>query len=468
MIRFFNNGDLLVAADCGLRWSAGVDAVYRFPRGNFTAPVWKTIVNPVGNNSDLVDGNYQSQVGSVHGFTRLNSISIDPSTQDIYAAGTGNGDTGFEPYYDPFVFKYTQNGTQLWNRNISQTGPFGTFDIEQSLGHSYISDSLAEGVHAGPTGKVFVSLWADGGATILQQHPWTAGTVTNLDGDSFASFSGRTQASVTGLLNPDGVSGWVRGNRLKPFGQDSGTKRYENVLYDLKSVAASANKSYLVGTAKNVLFINNWETTSAAGFTRLGFIAGFRYDAGGTTREFATHLLGVTELRRVASTGNGRRFATVGYSFATNATTTPGVFQPAKDASDDGFIVVFEEPLTFANWIATFPELPLADRDPEDDPDRDGLNNIGEYGLLDGDASGPGGPMLPTPALAGGNLSYSYRPSPVASNVTLQPQHSSNLSGWTHTQNGVSGATVVSVNGTITVSLPAPNANFVRLRISTP
>jgi hypothetical protein len=477
MLRFFNNGDLLVAADCGLRWSAGVDAIYRFPRGNFTAQTWKTIVNPVGNNSDLVDGTYQSQVGSVHGFTRLNSISIDPASQDIYAAGTGNGDTGFEPWYDPFVFKYTQNGTQLWGgRNISaRPATMARFDAHRTdpwhTRRVLISDSLAEGVHVGPTGNVFAALWCDGGATILANHPWTTGTVTNQDGDSFSGFSGRTQASVTGILNADGVSGWVRGNRLKPYGSDSTTKRYENVLYDLKSVAgATATKAYLVGTAKNVLHIDNaaWGNTTAAGFTRLGFIAGFRYDAGVTTREFATHLVGVTELRRIASWGNGRRFATVGYSFATNATTTPGVFQPAKDGSDDGFIAVFEESLSFANWIATFPELPLADSDPGDDPDQDGLNNIGEYGLLDGDASRSGGPVLPSPTLIAGNLTYPYRPSPTASNVTVQPQHSGNLTGWTNTQHGVGGASVTSANGTVTVSVPAANATFVRLRISTP
>jgi len=469
MIRFFANGDLLVAADCGLRWSAGVDALYRFPRGNFTAPVWKTVVNPVGNNSDLVDGVYAS---AVSGFTRLNSIAIDPATQEVYAAGTGNGDTGFEPWYDPFIFKYTQNGTQLWGgRNISQTGNYGVYDIEQSLGHSYISDSLAEGIHVGPTGNVFTALWCDGGATILQKHPWTTGTVTNQDGDSFSGFSGRTQASVTGIMNADGVSGWVRSNRLKPYGPDSTTKRYENVLYDLKSVAGgNTTKAYLVGTAKNVLHIDNatWGNTTSAGFTRLGFIAGFRYDSGATAREFATHLLGVTELRRIASTGNGRRFATVGYSFASNATVTPGVFQPSYAGADDGFVVVFEEPLTYPHWIATFPEIPAADRDPDDDPDRDGLTNLGEFAIRDGDAATPGHGRLPDPTLSNGSLTYSYSPNPAALQVTIQPQHSGNLTSWTATQHGVGGASVVSANGTVTVTLPPGPLGFGRLSISTP
>ncbi len=351
LIRRFANGDLLVAADCGLRWSAGVDAIYRFRRDDFSAPVWKRVVNPEGNNSDLIDGSYTS---NVCGFTRINGIAIVPGSEEIYVSGTGNGDTGFEPYYDPFVFKYDSAGNPLWPRSgVTGGGASGTFDRLQGDVRPNQADALGEGIAAASDGRAFVAMWTDGGNTWLGQHPWDFGAVTNQDGDTFSSFNGRAQVSVSGILNGDGVSGWARSNRLKPYGYDAETKRYTNVFYDIAPVlGGTGTKAYLAGSSHNALSIAAWDDSTAAGYTRLGVIAGFDYAAGGTTREFVTHLRDVSELRRIAGTWGGRRFAAVGYSFGDNA-PVPSGFQTARAGGDDGYIVVFEEPVAPAAPTAT-------------------------------------------------------------------------------------------------------------------
>ena len=105
----------------------------------------------------------------------------------------------------------------------------------------------------------------------------------------------------------------------------------------------------------------------------------------------------------------------------------------------------------YATWIADFPSIPLADRDPEDDPDNDGSSNAAEFALGDTPNNGSNNPkvysivadssadgdflkeMLMTIAVRSGTPAFTGSPSPSATQdgITYKVQGSNALSSFT-------------------------------------
>ena len=113
-------------------------------------------------------------------------------------------------------------------------------------------------------------------------------------------------------------------------------------------------------------------------------------------------------------------------------------------------------------WAEGF-GIPADQRDEEDDPEHDGLNNLIEF-ALDLDPSAPS--TLPTPVLVSGQLEYEYQLRPQAcDHIATTPESSSDLSAWS----AVPAENVTELGGKrFRVSLPTSSDHrYLRLRVET-
>jgi autotransporter-associated beta strand protein len=144
-----------------------------------------------------------------------------------------------------------------------------------------------------------------------------------------------------------------------------------------------------------------------------------------------------------------------------DATTNPGVITGTGKIQVSGVVVS-----PYAAWIAGYPSIPLADRDPGDDPDKDGSTNAVEFALGGTPNNGSSNPkvymlvadssdvgtqneLLMTIAVRSGTPAFTGSPSPSATQdgVTYKVQGSLALNSFT--------TIAIPVN---VVAPPAPNA----------
>lgn len=119
----------------------------------------------------------------------------------------------------------------------------------------------------------------------------------------------------------------------------------------------------------------------------------------------------------------------------------------------------------FLDWInATWPSL--SDKTPTGDPDGDGIENLLEYILKDGDPSTSGTAILPTLDATGSNFVFTfYRRNASSADTTQTFQYGSDLSGWTPlTIPGGTGVVVTDQGGGIDkVDVTVPKGANVKL-----
>ena len=112
--------------------------------------------------------------------------------------------------------------------------------------------------------------------------------------------------------------------------------------------------------------------------------------------------------------------------------------------------------------------VPAADRDPDKDPDSDGLDNIVEWILAGNDPLSGASPALPRPGYdaGAGALTLTWLPryaSAVYAPVTCQ--QSGNLTDWTDVP---AAQITTSADGTVTARVPATTRTFLRLHVVVP
>jgi autotransporter-associated beta strand protein len=116
---------------------------------------------------------------------------------------------------------------------------------------------------------------------------------------------------------------------------------------------------------------------------------------------------------------------------------SPGTYNSANSGgfiTGTGSLVVINGPAPtdpLLAWIdATWPTL--EDKSPNGDPDNDGIENLLEYVLMDGDPSSSNPGILPTISASGENLIFTFLRRSAATEVTQTFQYGSDLSGWTN------------------------------------
>lgn len=328
-VKFFQNGDLCVLADGGLVYSAGRDYLYRFSPDDFSQPIWVSEINSVGNNATALTND--------HGDMRSHDLEISPTDESIYVVGYASGDTGHEPYKDPYAFKFSPvDGTQLWSRPTSGTaGPYGMWDMKQTaVNPGYISDSTGRAAAVSDSGDPFFAAFTDGGASILvRTDPWTlSGGIDRIDGDGFWGFGGADSATVVGLA-PQSGGDWIRAHGLRPHTGGSAKNRVQGLA------EWTGTHVYAVGWGPSVPNVNAWPGNTSGNSLIMKLDLAF----SGTTREFVSHIPGLNEFEEITTDGKGR-YVAVGF-----ATSTPGYLENAVQSTHagdyDGYILVFRDPL---------------------------------------------------------------------------------------------------------------------------
>lgn len=315
-IDVFPNGDLCVNHDNNGNWSDFVSRI----RPDLSGFVWKRT--------------FDVWCGSA----RTNAMAVSPQGDLVYVGGYGMGNTGLEPYKDPYLFSFNgSDGSQNWKRGTN-TKDFGVFNFPQAaIGKNrLISDSQVNALATDSLGNALMIGYSDGGATVFQFDPWyggynnTTGTPVPTgisDGDSFAGFGGATSASTIGLMNKNGE--WVRMHAIKPYNT-------WNRWYGL--TRGYNNSVFYAGRTSGIPDVNAWES----GGTN-GVLMKVVYDpVKGTQRKFVTHPAGVDAMNKVARDRNTYRYAAVGT--ATNANVYfVNAFQTTYGGVNDGYLVVFDD-----------------------------------------------------------------------------------------------------------------------------
>lgn len=306
-IATFPNGDLLFLIDGGLRWAGGQDTLYRFAPDDLSADalVWKSTFDAAGNNSTLDSPEHASVMSS--------DIAITPNGDTVYVVGAANGWTGAEPYWNPFVFRFNAtNGAQEWTRTpSSEVTAYGAYNMDMlSVGNNrLISDSFGQAVTVNATGELLLSMWTDGGASVLtERHPWTlTGNVGNIDGDGFYGFLGRTFASLMGRLSSDPEDGWQRAHRIKP-NPNTDPEDNATLFYDIAGLSGQPTTAYAVGFSHGMPQVNPLHESIGT-----GVIAKFDLAQTGTTRHYTERIAGVHEFLSIHPSATGGVFMVAGY-----------------------------------------------------------------------------------------------------------------------------------------------------------
>jgi hypothetical protein len=166
-----------------------------------------------------------------------------------------------------------------------------------------------------------------------------------------------------------------------------------------------------------------------------------------------------------------------GSSWDTVAGATSNAFSiPNTESSDQGYyaVAVFNTAgfaasntvelsvASFLNWINTFTEIPVNQRDAEDDYDLDGMSNLYEYALNLNPAQKGDNPAVS--GQTGGEDTFTLTYTRHRTDVTYSVETSTNLDNWT--TNGVDqgSSELGSVTASITMA-PEPR-RFLRLKIT--
>jgi fibronectin-binding autotransporter adhesin len=124
-----------------------------------------------------------------------------------------------------------------------------------------------------------------------------------------------------------------------------------------------------------------------------------------------------------------------------------------------GTLKVLNGPITdpFDNWMSTnFPDIESPDNQATADPDHDGIENLVEYVLKNGDPDSSSNGILPTLSASGANFVFTYLRRTAATGTTQTFQYGNDLSGWTD---------VLVIDGGI-VSITSPEAGIEQVVIT--
>lgn len=103
-----------------------------------------------------------------YGGNRPGGVAVDPETGVAVVVGYGMAHTGREPWKDPYAFAYDREGRQVWK--LWHPKPSRQVSARHG-GNGLMADTTGKFAVAGPEGRVYLCLYADGGNSVCTRNP---------------------------------------------------------------------------------------------------------------------------------------------------------------------------------------------------------------------------------------------------------------------------------------------------------
>jgi len=125
-----------------------------------------------GRNMTRYDRTWKRRKWSVtwhaYGGNRPGGMAVCPKTGVAAVVGYGMTHTGREPWKDPYAYGFDRGGKQIWKLwdpkpSLQVSGSHG--------GNGLMADTTGKLARAGGDGKVYLSLYADGGNSVCTRDP---------------------------------------------------------------------------------------------------------------------------------------------------------------------------------------------------------------------------------------------------------------------------------------------------------
>ena len=105
---------------------------------------------------------------SSHGDNRPGGLAVSPQTGIAAVTGYGMTHTGKEPYKDPYAYAFSREGKPLW----SLWNPDPKLLVDKKFGgNGLMADTTGHFAGTDAAGKIFFSLFADGGNSVCTRDP---------------------------------------------------------------------------------------------------------------------------------------------------------------------------------------------------------------------------------------------------------------------------------------------------------
>ena len=118
------------------------------------------------------DGSTAKVIVTATGTGQAKYLAVDPADGACFYGGDRNTNTGKEPWRQPYLYKYDQNGEKLWK--LWEWPSKSLRDGVTPGVQGQVADSSARAMDVGSDGELLVGGWSDGGNSVLTTQPTDA------------------------------------------------------------------------------------------------------------------------------------------------------------------------------------------------------------------------------------------------------------------------------------------------------
>ncbi len=273
-----------------------------------------------------------------HGGNRPGGMAVCRKTGVAAVVGYGMTHTGREPWKDPYAYGFDRGGKQVWKLwdpkpSLQVSGSHG--------GNGLMADTTGKFAKAGGDGKVYLSLYADGGNSVCTRDPanpneriapevyegaYQRGPGHGFKGASKTSVAFRVDAAGGKLEKGTWMCAWLSPQRANGLGMD-------DLAVDEKG------RVYIAGGSASACPTKTPWYRYSSGYMGGGFLAVF-------DEQFAMIQCGAFQQTSMGCVAAAHGYAVVaGHVKPPDAENTVCVHRPIQDdiagAESDGYFVIF-------------------------------------------------------------------------------------------------------------------------------
>lgn len=231
------------------------------------------------------DGRTQRWVAGwkVYGSNRPHALAVVPQSGIAVVTGYGMTHTSKEPYKDPYAIAFDREGKQLWmlwhpDPRLQRASKWATPALPAN---GLMADTAGRFLYAGPDGRIYIILFADGGNSICTRDP--RDPFRPLDPQVFAGvfqatpgfgFRGASRTSVIFRLDP--THGRLEKGTWMCAWRD---KSHANYLSMEAAALEATGLLFVVGnSAAQCPTLHPWYVCRQEGYPGGGFLAVFDHN----------------------------------------------------------------------------------------------------------------------------------------------------------------------------------------------